>query len=298
MSEEFLFDKRLVRRSFDQAAATYDQVAVLQREVSDRMLERLQYIKAAPHTLLDAGSGTGYGTRQLLQHYPKANIVALDLAPAMLKFARAHTPRWKRALPWLATRDYAVCGDVEALPLKSQAVDMAWSNLTVQWCNNLETAFAEFNRVLAPGGLLMFSTLGPDTLKELRAAFAGLDGYTHVNRFTDMHDIGDMLAGAGFAAPVMDMEHITLTYADALSVVRDLKALGAHNVTRGRRQGLTGKSEWQAVERNYEQFRREGKLPATFEVVYGHAWKPEGKPGRTADGSQVIKLDLKRPRHG
>ena len=291
MSDEFLFDKRLVRRSFDQAAATYDTVAVLQREVSDRMLERLQYIKAAPHTLLDAGSGTGYGTRQLLQHYPKADIVALDLAPAMLKFARAHTPRWKRHLPWLSTRDYAVCGDVEALPLKSQAVDMVWSNLTVQWCNDLPATFVEMHRVLKTEGLLMFSTFGPDTLKELRAAFHDADGYNHINRFADMHDIGDMLVAAGFAEPVMDMEYITLTYDDVKAVMQDLRRIGAHNATAGRAQGMMGKGAWNKVVENYERLRRDGKLPATYEVVYGHAWKGEKKqpPG----DPQVIRFAKK-----
>jgi len=297
MDEAFLIDKAQLRRSFDKAAATYDQAAVLQREVSDRMLERLQYIKIAPELVLDAGCGTGYGTRQLLAQYPKADLVALDLAPAMLHAARGHTPRWKRSLPWLGgSRERYLCGDVEALPLRAASAGMVWSNLTVQWCNQLERAFSEFQRVLEPGGLLMFSTFGPDTLKELRAAFSGLDRHTHVNRFLDMHDIGDMLAQAGFATPVMDMEQITLTYPDALSVMRDLKAIGAHNVTAGRRHGLTGKGELLALQRNYEQFRRDGKLPATYEVVYGHAWKP--MESKRSDGAQVIKLDFKINKHG
>ena len=294
MSEELLVDKRLVRRSFDHAAANYDEAAVLQREVSKRMLERLQYIKIAPSALLDAGSGTGYGSRQLLELYPKVNLLALDIAPFMLKHARAHHSAFKRKLSFFAAaRERYVCGDVEALPVQSASMGMVWSNLTIQWCNDLPATFAEFKRVLTPGGLLMFSSFGPDTLKELRQAFAPLDRYTHVNRFIDMHDIGDMLAHVGFAAPVMDMEHLTLTYDDMLGMMRDLKALGAHNMTTGRRPGLTGKSEWRALQQNFEQFRRDGKLPATFEVIYGHAWKPE-TPAKTADGRQIIKFDFKR----
>jgi malonyl-CoA O-methyltransferase len=297
MDEAFVIDKAQLRRSFDKAAATYDQAAVLQREVGDRMLERLQYIKIAPEMLLDAGCGTGYGTRQLLAQYPGTDLIAFDLAPAMLRAARGHAPRWKRSLQWLGgVRERYLCGDVEALPLRAASVDMVWSNLTLQWCNQLENAFDEFHRVLAPGGLLMFSTFGPDTLRELRDSFSRLDRHTHVNRFLDMHDIGDMLARAGFATPVMDMEQITLTYPDALSVMRDLKAIGAHNVTAGRRHGLTGKGELQALQRNYEQFRRDGKLPATYEVVYGHAWKPP--ESQRSDGAQVVKVNFKLNKHG
>jgi malonyl-CoA O-methyltransferase len=146
--------------------------------------------------------------------------------------------------------------------------------LALQWCNDLKQTFAEVRRVLQTGGLFMFSTFGPDTLKELRQAFRHMDDYSHVNRFTDMHDIGDMLVHNGFATPVMDMEYITLTYDDVIGVMRDLKAIGAHNVTQGRRRGLTGKNAWQKAINQYETLRKEGKLPATFEVVYGHAWKP------------------------
>ncbi|HXD52714.1 MAG TPA: methyltransferase domain-containing protein, partial [Burkholderiales bacterium] len=174
------------------------------------------------------------------------------------------------------------------LPLRSAAVGMVWSNLALQWVNDPPRAFAEFRRVLAPGGLLMFSTFGPDTLKELRAAYAGADRYTHVNRFVDMHDLGDMLVHAGFAAPVMDMEYMTLTYPEVRALMHDLKAIGAHNVTAGRRRGMTARATLAQVERNYEASRRDGRLPATFEVVYGHAWAP--LPRSTADGKTIIPI--------
>jgi len=174
------------------------------------------------------------------------------------------------------------------LPLRSACVDMLWSNLAFQWVNDLPAVFAESQRVLRPGGLLMFTTFGPDTLKELRAACAA-DGKVHVNRFIDMHDIGDMMIGAGFADPVMDMEYVTLTYTDVRSVMRELKALGAHNVAVGRNRGLTGKQTLREIERRYESFRRAERLPATFEIIYGHAWKPFP---RTGPGGRPV-IDIK-----
>jgi malonyl-CoA O-methyltransferase len=283
-------DKRAVRRSFGRAAATYDAAAALQREVCDRMLERLDYVKLAPAMVLDAGSGTGYAEAKLRERYPRAVQVAVDLSEEMLATARARTPWWKRRLPFRGVAPAAyVSGDIEALPLATGAAGLAFSNLALQWAQDLPGAFAELLRVLAPGGLVMFSTFGPDTLKELRAAYAAVDGYTHVNRFVDMHDIGDMLVHAGFADPVIDMEQITMTYADAMTLMRDLKAIGAHNVTEGRPRALAGRRALQAVATHYEQHRRDGRLPATYEVVYGHAWKPL-QPRRLADGRQVVQL--------
>ena len=285
-ADPFTIDKRLARLAFERAAATYDQAAVLQREVGARMLARLDYIKYLPQSILDAGSGTGQGSRELLRRYPKASVLALDIALAMLQRSQARMPR--RWLPFFSRPIAHVCGDIEHVPLKSSSIGMVWCNLTLQWTNQPHQVFAEMLRVLQPGGLFMFSTFGPDTLKELRQAYAGTDGYSHVHRFTDMHDLGDMLVETGFATPVMDMEQISVTYSDVTSLMRDLKSIGAHNVTCGRRQGLTGKSLFQAVARNYEQFRRAGRLPATFEVVYGHAWKSEQRT--TADGRPVIEI--------
>lgn len=271
---EQTIDKRQLRAAFERAAGSYDQAAVLQREISNRMLARLEYIKYQPGVILDAGSGTGYGTQQLVKRYPQSRLIAVDIAWSMLTHARPNTAWWQRLLPLQQQRSDYVCGDIEQLPFKNESVGMIWSNLALQWCNNLEHTFAEMHRILRADGLLMFSTFGPDTLKELRQSFAGIDGYRHVNRFVDMHDIGDLLLNNRFSTPVMDMEYITLTYDDVISVMRDLKAIGAHNVIQGRRQGLMGKNQWRQALDVYETLRRDGKLPATFEVVYGHAWKP------------------------
>lgn len=286
---EFEIDKREVRRAFSRAAGQYDASAVMQREVCTRMLERLDYIRMKPARVLDVGSGTGWGTRQLGERYPAAQVVALDIAMGMLQAARGTSSWWRKLFAGNAPR--YLCADVEALPLAAQSVDLVWSNLAVQWCNDLPATFVELQRVLKPEGLLMFSTFGPDTLKELRMAFSGVDTHNHVNRFADMHDIGDMLLAAGFAEPVMDMEYITLTYQDVRSLMNDLRTIGAHNATSGRASGMMGKAAWHRVLENYERLRREGRLPATYEIVYGHAWKP--LPKIAADGRAIINTDFK-----
>jgi malonyl-CoA O-methyltransferase len=293
MSDPLELDKRRARRSFERAAATYDAAAVLQNEVCRRMLARLDYIKVDPALILDAGSGTGNALAGLLARYPRARAIALDLALGMARRARARRPWWRGLLDRGGPRIAAVCGDIEQLPLAAGCAGLAWSNLAIQWIDEPRHAFAEMHRVLAPGGLLLFSSFGPDTLKELRAAFSGVDGHTHVHRFIDMHDIGDRLLACGFSDPVMDMEVVTLTYDDMRGLTRDLKAIGARNATRGRRAGLAGKSLLAAAAQNYEAHRRGGKLPATFEVVYGHAWKPAPRVSPT--GHPVIEI---KPRSG
>lgn len=286
MNYDHIMDKRRMRNAFERAAPHYDQAAVLQREVCDRMLSRLDYIKYTPDVILDAGSGTGYGTRKLLMRYPAARVLAIDIAMPMHLQARPPVSWWKQ-LTARGNQTLYVAGDIEQMPFKDACAGLVWSNLTLQWCNDLKQTITEVHRILQVNGLFMFSTFGPDTLKELRQAFRGADEYTHVNRFTDMHDIGDMLVHSGFATPVMDMEYITLTYDDVISVMRDLKAIGAHNATEGRRRSLTGKTVWQNVIDRYETLRKEGKLPATFEVVYGHAWKPQPR-------TPIITPELRR----
>ena len=290
-------DPRAVRRAFARAAATYDAAAVLQREVGTRMASRLDYIKVAPRVILDAGCGTGEAVGELAVRYAGSRVVALDAALPMVEAARERARRarslFRRLLPDALGRGrhaapHFVCGDVNMLPLPGVAFDMVWSNLALQWVNDLPRAFAETRRVLKVGGLFTFTTFGPDTLKEIRAAFARADGHTHTNRFIDMHDIGDLLVAAGFADPVLDMEQLTLTYADAGALMRELKAIGATNATRGRPHGLMGRRRWQRALSAFEAMRREGRIPATFEVVYGHAWK--GEPRLSAEGHPIVKL--------
>jgi len=262
--DPFALDRQRVRAGFEAAAADYDAVAVVQAEVRRRLLERLELFRIAPRRILDAGCGTGHGARALLERYRRASLVALDIAPGMLAAAR-------RRRPWLRRLD-PVCADAAALPLADASVDLVFSNLMLQWCNEPDRVFAEFRRLLRPGGLLMFTTFGPDTLKELRAAWRAADGHTHVSRFIDMHDLGDALLRAGLVEPVMDVEHLTLTYPDMRGLMRDLKTMGARNATAGRSRGLTGRRRMDAVEAHYETLRRDDRLPATWEIVYGHAW--------------------------
>lgn len=253
------------------------------------MLDRLEYLRLQPQRILDAGSGTAWGTRRLAQHFPAAQVVELDIAIGMLLTARGRSGWWQKLFG--GTKQMQVCADVETLPLASSCLEMVWSNLALQWCNDLPATFGELHRVLKTDGLLMFSTFGPDTLKELRQAFDGVDGDNHLNRFADMHDIGDMLVQNGFADPVMDMEYFTLTYDDVRSVLCDLKAIGAQNATAGRGRGLMGKNRWARLVENYQRLRKNGKLPATYEVIYGHAWKPQ--PRVTRDGAAIIRTSFK-----
>ena len=264
-------DKLKMRQSFERAAVHYDAAAILQQEISKRLLERLDYIKLQPARVLDVGAGTGISLTGLRQQYPAAQIYALDIARAMLLEARkkqSWLQRMRRPMQFITA-------DAEKLPLADASIDLLFSNLTLQWCLDLEQTFGEFKRVLKPGGLLMFTTFGPDTLKELRSCWSQVDSYTHVNNFIDMHVVGDALVRSRFAEPVMDMERLTMTYSDVPSIMRDLKTIGAHNVTRGRARSLTGKGKMQQLIAGYEQFRNNGVLPVSYEVVYGHAWIAE-----------------------
>jgi malonyl-CoA O-methyltransferase len=280
--DAFELDSRRVRAAFDAAAESYDAVAVLQAEVRGRLLDRLDLFRIDPRRILDAGCGTGRAARALAERYRRAALLAVDLAPSMLRIAR-------RRRPWLRRLD-AVCANAAALPLAAGSVDLVFSNLMLQWCNDPDTVFGEFRRVLRPGGLVLFTSFGPDTLTELRQAWSTADGHTHVSRFIDMHDLGDALVRAGLAAPVMDVEHFTLTYPDVEKLMRELKAMGAHNATAGRQRGLTGRGRLAAVKAAYEPLRREGRLPATWEVVYGLAWAGEPAAGGARSGEFTVPV--------
>jgi malonyl-CoA O-methyltransferase len=293
----FLIDKRRVRRAFDRAAGGYDTVAVLQREVGNRLLERLDYIRLQPQVIADIGAGTGRLSTALARRYRQARVIALDIAPDMLRVARDNAG----ALARLFRRRSFVCADAERLPLADRSVDMIFSNLTLQWCSDLDKVFAEFRRIVRPGGMALFSSFGPDTLRELRDSWAAADEAVHVSAFIDMHDIGDLLLRGGFADPVMDAERFTLTYPDVHALMNELKLLGAHNAAAGRHRGLTGKGRLRAMVSAYERHRDNGLLPASFEVVYGLAWAPSTSGADTREKG-VVKVPLsavqRRPREG
>jgi malonyl-CoA O-methyltransferase len=265
---------------------------VLAREVESRMLERLQYIKLAPQRILDAGCGEGHGAERLMEIYPQAQLLALDFAYPMLERARSRTP-WLRRILNRARADY-LCADIAAVPLRAASVDLVWSNLALHCSDDPPAVLNELRRVLKVGGLLMFSCYGPDTLSELRKAFAAHGDTQRVHDFIDMHDLGDMLSACGYSSPVMDMEVITLTYADVDALLADLRATGQVNTLAGRRRGLAGRGAFSAMRAEYEKLRRDGRLPASFEIVYGHAWKPQQRV--TDDGRAVVKLEFPRAR--
>ena len=268
-SNHFELDPVKCRRSFEKSAETYDAAAVLQSEIGDRLLQRLDYITLTPARVLDLGSGTGYISKNLLYRYPKASIVAVDIALSMLKKTAIHR-RWFR-------RAGIVCASAEALPFRNDAFDMVISNLMLQWCADLPQVFTGINRILSGNGLFTFTTFGVDTLKELRASWSEVDNDDHTSTFLDMHDVGDALMQAGFQQPVVDMETITLTYDSLPDLMKDLKNIGATNASAKRNRGLTGKNKFKQLEKAYEQYRtHDGLYPLTYEVVYGHAWAQAG----------------------
>ncbi len=275
---DFYVNKTLSRRAFEKAAKAYDEAAILQREVASRLVERLDYMLIEPAVVLDAGAGTGYCAEDLVQRYPDSQVIALDIANAMLEQTRFKLQNNKN-ISYLAS-------DVESIALADNSIDLIVSSLTVQWCNDYLKAFAEFKRVLKPGGCLLFTSFGPDALKELRHCWAKVDNDSHVNSFVDMHHVGDALLNAGFENPVMDSEVITVTYKDVYQIMRDLKTIGAHNVLNGRRHSLTGKKRLQAMVAEYETFRNDDVLPMSYEIVYGHAW---------AEANKSVSVEFNKP---
>jgi len=291
-AEPFRLDLRQARRAFERAARLGQDPAVLQREVERRMLERLDYIRIRPSRVLDAGCGAGRGLALLGRRFPDTELVGMDFAAAAVRLAvhaDSFIARVRRRL--FGAARFHVCADFVSLPLRPGSVDMVWSNLALAWAAEPHAALREFHRVLSSGGLLMLSTYGPDTLKELRAAFAVGSRARHVHSFADMHDLGDMLVASGFAAPVMDMETIRLTYADVATLARDLRASGQTCAARDRRRGLMGRDTWRRLVDAYEQERTQGRLPATIEVVYGHAWK--GEPRVASDGRKIVRMEMR-----
>lgn len=286
--DKYQKDKIYVSKNFNTAAEDYDAIAVLQKTVAEQLLDRLGVIRLAPGRILDLGSGTGTGARLLKRHFRKAKIVQLDFARKMLSRAVKLERR-------LFSRQSYVCADAQLLPFAPDIFDLTYSNLMLQWCNDPDSVFTEVRRVTRPGGLFIFSSFGPDTLRELRESWSVVDADTHVNVFMDMHDVGDALVRAGFENPVMEVEYFTLTYTDAVSLFRELKQLGASNTNSGRRQTLTGKYRLQRAIEAYEKFRSNDRIPATYEVVYGHAWRRTEDAGHLSnDGVYAVPVSAIR----
>jgi malonyl-CoA O-methyltransferase len=270
----FQLDRARVRASFARASAGYEAAARLQVRVADELLARLGEFRFAPRVVLDLGAGTGRVTRELRRRYPRSQVVALDIAEAMLREARRHLRPWRRFA--------RVCADALRLPLKDGSVDLVFSSLMLQWCQPLDAALAEVRRVLQPGGFFAFSTFGLATLQELRSAWAAADGYNHVNHFPEVQEVGDALLRAGLTEPVLDVDRLELAYPDVLTLMRDLKAIGAHNVTAGRPRSLAGRGRLERVAAAYERERRASGLPATWEVIYGASWGAAGRQAVSA----------------
>lgn len=281
---DLMVEKQFVRRASDRAVGTYDDHAALERLVVDNLLENLALIRIKPNTILDIGAGTGYCARGLVRRYPRAHTLLVDLSPLMLAYARGQRPHWR-------SRQRYVCADAEALPVRDSSIDFVFSSLTFQWCNDLDRVFTECHRVLKPNGLLLFSSLGPDTLYELRESWAAIDESPRINQFIDMHDVGDALIRSGFSSPVLECDPITVNYDDVNAVMRDLRGIGAVNSLRGRRRGLSTRRKLDRMAQHYEKFRCDDKLPATYEVVYAHAWRPAAN-SRPQDGSTVATFPL------
>ena len=282
MSDEYWLDPRLVRASFNRAADHYDAAAAVITELRQRLVERLDVVRLVPERVLDLGAGTGTGTRALKNRYPKAQVLGVDSAHRMMLQARAQRG-------WLRPFDL-VCADAAVLPLRAAAIDLVFSHLMLPWCNSLDAVFAEVARVLRPGGLFSFSSLGPDTAAELRRLWRTLDAAVHVHSFMDMHDVGDALVRAGFSDPVMDVETVTITYPTVEHLVREFRQLGLTNVASGRPRGLGSRAKAQRLTSGYHALERaDGAVPVTVEVVYGHAWSVQ-RPTRV-DGEVRVPLE-------
>ncbi len=257
-----------IARNFSRAAPTYDHAAVVQQEVGRRLMARLEFIVNKPECILDLGGGTGYFSGLLAKRYPQATILHLDLAYGMLTYAKRSQPCSPQIL--------SLCGDGEYLPFASDSLDFIFCNCMLQWVQNLKGIFSEIKRVLKPNGLFLFATFGPDTLQELKQSFLYMDELPHINHFIDMHHLGDALLKLGFCKVIVDRENITLTYPTLKTLIQDLRATGANYVFHREPLGLSKKGTFQKLAAHYEPFRNQDHLlPATFEVIFGHALNEE-----------------------
>jgi len=283
-----MLDRQKLISSFNNAADTYDAVARLQKYVGEQLLDRLQYINVPNGMILDMGAGPGTFSNMLESRFHSSHVVQLDIAQKMLLAGRAAGRQF-------FSRQHHVCADADFLPLKKASIDFIFSNLMLQWSQDTDRLFLETARVIRPGGLFAFSTLGPDTLIELRESWRSVDEEIHVNTFIDMHDIGSALIRAGFSDPVLEVEMVELSYPLLSGLLQDLQSLGARNVNSNRRKTLTGKKRFKGMQAAYETKRKGGRLPASYEVIFGHAWIPE-LPGRHPDrtGGNLFSISLEQ----
>ncbi|MGE3920727.1 MAG: malonyl-ACP O-methyltransferase BioC [Gammaproteobacteria bacterium] len=280
MSEVYYksLDMVQVARSFNAAATSYDQYAVLQQEVARRLIARLDFIKIKPQCIIDIGAGTGYPTHLLAKRYENADIILLDVAVNMLKEAKKTFGKQK-----------LVCAAADKIPLPDRSVDFIFSNLMLQWSDDLAGTLIEWARILKPDGLLLFTSFGPQTLIELRSSWLDVDSFAHMSDFHDFPVWSSLMQQAGFTAPVLDNDLFKLLYNDTNCLMRELKGLGANNTHSARNKALTGKKHWQQMLKNYDTFRdTSDKIPATFEVIYGHAW------GRAIQASNEVSIPISK----
>jgi malonyl-CoA O-methyltransferase len=274
-----VLDPREVARCFGAASRSYDAAAWLQAAARAELLSRFDLLPAAPAAVLDLGAGTGLAARAIKRRYRRAAVTAADIAVPMLEVARRHSSLWRPLR--------CVQADARALPFEDASFDVVFTNLMLQWLLPPDAALAEMRRVLRPGGLLLASSFGPETLRELRAAWQAGDGGVHVNEFVDVHDLGSALARAGFVEPVLDVDRVVRHYADARALMRELKALGAHNVDARRARGLTGRRTFDRMNAAYEALRQPAGLPATWQLVYAVGWAPLHAAGRHAQAGET-----------
>ena len=276
-----------VRRTFARAAASYDGADVLQTEVRDRLLDRLQWVQLQPLRILDLGTGTGRALPALAARFPEAELVGLDITPAMLRIAASQPGNAAGHGPLF------VCADAARLPFPDQSMDLVFSSLAIHWSPALDDVLTEVRRVLRHPGLFTFTTPGPDAYRELRAAWRAVDTSPHVMPFPEMRALGDGLVRAGLAEPVMDTDTLILKYRSFGQLVADLRATGTTNASAGRNPGLTGRQAWSRLAAAYEKERgADGLLPATVEIVFGQAWAPGTSRRRHAPGDEIsVPLD-------
>lgn len=276
-------DPRVVAASFGAASRRYDSAAWLQEVARSELLSRLDLLHASPRAVLDLGAGTGLAAREMKRRFRAAAVTAADISAPMLEVARRHSRFWRPIR--------VVHADARELPFDSASFDLVFSNLMLQWLAPPDAALAEIRRVLKPGGLLLASSFGPETLKELRAAWQAADAGVHVNEFIDVHDLGSALARAGFAEPVLDVDRHEHHYDDARALMRELKAIGAHNMDARRARGLTGRRAFARMEAAYEAMRGKSGVPATWQLVYAVAWAPAASPGSRQESPHEVLID-------